>query len=49
MVHIGEERCRDIVDYTLEGGTGKSGYWSACIVKVKTISTMNGKLVLKVR
>ena len=49
MVYIGEERCRDIVDYTPEGRTGKSGYWSACIVEVKTISTMNGELVLKVR
>ena len=49
MVHIGEERCWDIVDYTAEGGTGKSGYWSARIVDVKTISAMNGELVLKVR
>jgi hypothetical protein len=49
MVHIGEERCGDIVNYTPEGGTRKSGYWSACIVEVKTISTMNGELVLKVR
>jgi hypothetical protein len=49
MVHIGEERYRDIVDYTPEGGTGKSGYWSACIVEVKTISAVNSELVLEVR
>jgi hypothetical protein len=48
MVHMGEERCRDIVDYTAEGGTGKLGYWSARIVEVKTISTTNGEPVLQV-
>ena len=48
MVHIGEERYQDIVDYTAEGDTGKSGYWSARIVEVKTIPAMNGELVLEV-
>ena len=48
MVHIGEKRCRNIVNYTAVGGTGKLGYWSARIVEVKTISVMNGELVLEV-
>ena len=48
MVHMGEERCWDIINYTVEGGTGKLGYWSARIVEVKTISAMNGEPVLEV-
>jgi hypothetical protein len=48
MIHVGEERYWGIVDYTAEDGTRKSGYWSARIVQVKTISAMNGELVLKV-
>ena len=48
MVHMGEEGCRNIVNYMAEGGTGKLGYWSARIVEVKTISTTNGELVLEV-
>ena len=48
MVRVGEERYRGIVNYTAEDGTRKSGYWSARIVEVKTISAMNGKLVLEV-
>jgi hypothetical protein len=48
MIHVGEERCQGIVDYTAEDGTRKSGYWSTRIVEVKTISAINGKLVLEV-
>jgi hypothetical protein len=48
MVHVGEERCWGIVNYTAKDGTRKSGYWSTRIVEVKTISVINGKLVLKV-
>jgi hypothetical protein len=41
IVHIGEERCWNIIDDTTEEAAGKLGYFSTSIVEVKKISAMD--------
>jgi hypothetical protein len=48
MVHVGEERCWNIVDDTAEDAARKPGYWSTRIVEVKMASAMDEKLILEV-